>query len=113
MNKKFLGRSVIYFAILVLGVVSPAPNGLRHKTENFLRGSFPRTNAPRSPVASSAQTSSVPPDDPAATKPATKRPPDEQFFIVASIDLQKSQILLKRPTEVTLLARVDDKNAVP
>ena len=33
----------------------------------------------------------------------------EQFFIVASVDLQKSQLLLKYPTEVTLLARVGDK----
>jgi hypothetical protein len=29
------------------------------------------------------------------------------FFIVSSIDLAKSQILLKRPTEVTALMRVD------
>jgi len=33
----------------------------------------------------------------------------ESFFIVASVDQQKSQLLLKRPTEVTLLVRVDDK----
>ena len=30
----------------------------------------------------------------------------EEFFIVASIDQPKSQILLKRPTEVTMLAKV-------
>jgi len=38
----------------------------------------------------------------------TKTPAGEQFFIVASVDLQKSQLLLKYPTEVTLLMRVDD-----
>jgi hypothetical protein len=33
----------------------------------------------------------------------------EQFFIVSSIDQTKSQVLLKRPTEVTLLMKIDDK----
>lgn len=39
---------------------------------------------------------------------AKKSPSGEQFFIVASVDLQKSQMLLKYPTEVTLLVRVND-----
>jgi hypothetical protein len=33
----------------------------------------------------------------------------EQFFIVSSVDQAKSQVLLKRPTEVTLLMKIDDK----
>jgi hypothetical protein len=33
----------------------------------------------------------------------------EQFFIIASIDQAKSELLLKRPTEVTVLAKVSDK----
>jgi hypothetical protein len=40
--------------------------------------------------------------------PVKKTPAGEEFFIVASVDLQKSQLLLKYPTEVTLLMRVDD-----
>jgi hypothetical protein len=56
-----------------------------------------------------AQTSRIPPDELAAATAAKKTPTGEQFFIVASIDLQKSQLLLKRPTEVTLLTHVDDK----
>jgi hypothetical protein len=43
---------------------------------------------------------------PASTAPAKKAASGEEFFIVASVDLQKSQILLKHPTEVTLLAKV-------
>jgi|GEM_PF-1854238 len=39
--------------------------------------------------------------------PVKKTPQGEEFFIVASVDLQKSQMLLKYPTEVTLLMRVD------
>jgi len=42
------------------------------------------------------------------TAPGKKTPQGEQFFIVASIDLQKSQLLLKYPTEVTLLMHVND-----
>ncbi|MGB0034521.1 MAG: hypothetical protein WBP79_03505 [Candidatus Acidiferrales bacterium] len=33
----------------------------------------------------------------------------EEFFLVSSVDLRKSQVLVKRPTEVTLLVKVDDK----
>ncbi len=33
----------------------------------------------------------------------------ESFFIVASVDLAKSQILLKLPTEVTTMVKVDGK----
>jgi hypothetical protein len=43
-----------------------------------------------------------------AAVPAKKTPQGEQFFIVASVDLQKSQLLLKYPTEVTLLMHVND-----
>lgn len=39
--------------------------------------------------------------------PGKKTPSGEQFFIVASVDLQKSQLLLKYPTEVTQLMKVD------
>jgi hypothetical protein len=38
-----------------------------------------------------------------------KTPAGEEFFIVASVDVPKSQLLLKRPTEVTLLMKVTDK----
>ena len=33
----------------------------------------------------------------------------ESFYIVGSVDRAKSQILLKLPTEVTILIKVDDK----
>jgi hypothetical protein len=110
MNEKFLGHSVIYFAILVAGAVSLTPSGLGAQNRRFPPGQFPhRQVPPGAQLPPQAQTSSVPPYDPAATTPGKKTPAGEQFFIVASVDLQKSQILLKRPTEVTLLAHVDDK----
>lgn len=49
---------------------------------------------------------------PRATSPAkevVKTPGGEQFFIIASIDHANSQLLLKRPTEVTVLVKVDSK----
>lgn len=42
-----------------------------------------------------------------ASKQEAKNASGEQFFIVASIDRQNSQLLLKRPTEVTILVKVD------
>lgn len=38
-----------------------------------------------------------------------KTPSGEEFFIVASVDQPKSELLLKRPDEVTLLIKVSDK----
>ncbi len=35
----------------------------------------------------------------------------EEFFIVSSVNSNKEQLVLKRPTEVTLLVRVNDKTA--
>ncbi len=53
----------------------------------------------------------VPAPAPSASTPAQgkKSTAGEQFFIVASVDLQKSQLLLKHPTEVTLLVKTDAK----
>jgi len=56
------------------------------------------------------QPAGVLPGAPAVTPAkSVKSAAGEQFFIVASIDLQKSQLLLKHPTEVTLLVKIDDK----
>ena len=44
-----------------------------------------------------------------STVPVKKTPAGEQFFIVASLDLQQKQLLLKYPTEVTLLVKVTDQ----
>ncbi|HYL68460.1 MAG TPA: hypothetical protein VEX69_04785 [Candidatus Limnocylindria bacterium] len=41
-----------------------------------------------------------------------KVPGGEEFFIVSSIDTAKSQVLLKRPTEVTLLMKITDKTVI-
>ena len=38
-----------------------------------------------------------------------KAPGGEEFYIIASVDQTKSQLLLKRPNEVTLLMQVNEK----
>jgi hypothetical protein len=47
----------------------------------------------------------------ASTAPAQSKKMSgaEEFFIIASVDQAKSQVLLKRPTEVTALEKVSEK----
>jgi hypothetical protein len=40
---------------------------------------------------------------------AKKNTRGEEFFIIASVDQQKSQLLMKRPTEVTLLMLTNER----
>ncbi len=56
----------------------------------------PKPNAPTASPPPAAQLHSP-------TKEEVKTATGEEFFIVASIDLPKSQLLVKRPTEVTEL----------
>ena len=37
---------------------------------------------------------------------------DEDFFVISSVDVKKDQLVLKRPTEVTELVRVNDKTVM-
>jgi len=60
------------------------------------------------PATTGALVAGVHPAPPTASIPGKKTPEGEQFFIVASIDLQKTQLLLKYPTEVTLLVLVNN-----
>jgi len=48
----------------------------------------------------------------AAEKEPARPTADEEFFIVSSVDLQKDQIVLKRPTEVTQLVQVSNKTVI-
>ena len=46
---------------------------------------------------------------PSVSAQGKKTPSGEEFYIVASVDEPKSELLLKRPSEVTLLMRVSQK----
>jgi hypothetical protein len=60
-------------------------------------GAAPNAAPPPAPARASAS----------ASAQDKKTAAGESFFIVASVDQQKSQFLLKRPTEVTLLVSVN------
>jgi hypothetical protein len=47
----------------------------------------------------------------AQTKATASRQPTDEFFIISSVDSAKNQLLLKRPTEVTEVMRVDGATA--
>jgi len=63
---------------------------------------------PQMAPATGAPAATVHPAPPSASIPGKKTPEGDQFFIVASVDLQKSQLLLKYPAEVTLLVLVNN-----
>jgi hypothetical protein len=110
MNEKFFRGSAIYLAIVVLAGMALASGGAQAQNRRFPpRQMPPGQMPPGAQLPPQAQTSRVPPDELAAATAGKKTSEGEQFFIVASVDLQKSQLLLKHPTEVTLLAHVDDK----
>ena len=105
MNNKFSRGSAICLAIMLLAGMALASGGAHAQNRRFP----PRQMPPGAQLPPQAAPTRVPPDELAAATAGKKTPAGEQFFIVASVDLQKSQLLLKHPTEVTLLAHVDDK----
>lgn len=110
MNDKFFHGSVTYLAITVLAGMALASSGAQAQNRRFPpRQMPPGQMPPGAQLPPQAESNRVPPDELAAATAGKKTPAGEQFFIVASVDLQKSQLLLKHPTEVTLLAHVDDK----
>ena len=95
------------FALFLLTVVSATTAAHAQASKPpFTPGSYPRGNRPSGAPVTPPQSQNSPavPNASAADK---KTPAGEAFFIVASVDPSKSQILLKRPTEVTLLVKVD------
>jgi len=61
------------------------------------------------PAGAPAPTTVAAPPHAIASRAEIKPTTGEQFFIVASVDLQKSQLLLKHPTEVTLVLMTSSK----
>ena len=77
----------------------------------LLAGIWPAASAqaPTHPGPPHQRLSPPPSAAPSAIAQDKKTSAGEAFFIVASVDQSKSQVLLKRPTEVTLLVNVDAK----
>lgn len=100
MNKTF--RSLVFASALSLAAAVPGTA----LAQNHPAGPPPRTR-PSMPMGRTPTTPPVPVASP--SKQDVKTESGEQFFIIASIDRQNSQLLLKRPTEVTVLVKLDPK----
>lgn len=102
MNKGF--QMIVGGAILGIATLAAMASAARVSAQGKKPG--------RPPMAAGALTqgkpAALPPAAASTSIPGRKTASGEQFFIVASLDLQKSQLLLKYPTEVTLLVRVDN-----
>jgi len=107
MNKgmQLVASALLLFGTIAASTAAQAPGG--HHWQH--PGGAPQSGAPSTPPAAANQPPAARTAAPAnsyATIPGRKTETGERFFIVASIDLQKSQLLLKYPTEVTLLMKV-------
>jgi hypothetical protein len=100
MNK--VSRSLAFLAVLSLAAAVPG-TALAQRPQGRPQGAPPRTR-PMTPPSRTLTTPPLPVASP--TKEVVKNAAGEQFFIIASIDHQNNQLLLKRPTEVTVLAKV-------
>lgn len=69
-------------------------------------GQAPSTSQPGAPAATPVAKSALPPASSGPVPTGKKTAAGEQFYIIASLDLAKSQLLLKLPSEVTLLMNV-------
>jgi hypothetical protein len=117
-------RGIVFHVVLAFSLTLPALAFASGSAAQSQRPSYPAgaphpwPGKPGGTPPQGAPSQSVPPvAAPAATiRPAPAGAPapgkatvaGEKFFIVASVDLQKSQLLLKYPTEVTLLVVVNN-----
>lgn len=97
MNKLF--RSLALTAVLFFTIAIPGAAFAQRHAAGPPRGARP--------MMPPVRTLTTPPRPaPSHSKQVINTPTGEQFFIVASIDKQNSQLLLKRPTEVTVLVKI-------
>ncbi len=81
------------------GAQDHLPNGVQH--------GFPSRSVP--PATSAPNTAAPSMQFRSPTKEVVKTSAGEEFFIIASVDQSKSQVLVKRPTEVTELVVITPK----
>jgi hypothetical protein len=110
--------STTAFALLAVCVFSAAAQTPLNGQHPGQHGQHPNGTPPNgaAPAAGAAMAGHAPaatgvpqPSSAYSTVPVKKTDTGEQFFIVASLDLQKQQLLLKYPTEVTLLVKATDQ----
>jgi hypothetical protein len=104
---------VLLMACAFSAAAQAPPNGQHSWQHGQHPNGTPPIGAPQNGAAMTAKppaATGVPqPASAYSTVPVKKTETGEQFFIVASLDLQKQQLLLKYPTEVTLLVKATDQ----
>jgi hypothetical protein len=112
MNNRRMAIVALLFGAAALSTGAQAPPA--HPMRPRPMAPPPAGAPPAAPATTSpAQTTHLPGSAGTySTVPVKKTPAGEQFFIVASLDLQKSQLLLKYPTEVTLLVKVTNQTKI-
>ena len=112
--QRIAGISTLW-AALTFGTAASAQNqrpgyppGAQHSWHGKQEATPPQGMPAQGPAPAGAPPTALHPVPVSTTAPGKATPAGERFFIVASIDLQKSQLLLKYPTEVTLLAVVNN-----
>ena len=116
MNKligKFL-VSILFLVMAVAGLPLRGNSQTRHSRPPGATGQTPPASSP------SGQAQAPAPAAPAPAYPApqtgmgtkTRSTAGEEFFITTSVDATKHQLVLKRPTEVTLLIQANDQTTI-
>jgi hypothetical protein len=110
-------RSFAFLTLMFAGASVPLPVAAQNQPPAGRPRNFPGHGARPGMPPNAAAHPALPMVSP--SKEVVKTTAGEQFFIVASIDRQNSQLLLKRPTEVTVLVKISpqtkylDENGKP
>jgi hypothetical protein len=115
----FAGSALLFGSIAVFAAAQAPPTHTGHHAPPpnaapapANPGAPPNAGAPQGAAMTARPATAgnaVMPASAYSTVPVKKTPAGEQFFIVASLDLQQKQLLLKYPTEVTLLVKTTDQ----
>ena len=113
--KRFVIAFVLLCVALVFAAPSPGQAQTRHTRTPGANGPAP-SSAPgtQTPAAAPTPAPAPAPNAAAGSGTATNSKPSsgEEFFITTSVDAAKHQLVLKRPTEVTLLIQTNDQTAI-
>jgi hypothetical protein len=119
---KVLAKFGIAFALLVAALMAmsaPGRSQTRHSRPPGANSQTPSSTPSAQAQAPAPGTSHGPAQGPAPyaadksrTGTTSKASGGEEFFITTSVDAAKHQLVLKRPTEVTLLIQANDQTAI-
>jgi len=107
---KWNERLVIAFIFLGLATVASPGDACAQTRHSNAPGAA--SQAPPGAPVPVAPPATVPPAQVPALKANVKSTSGEEFFITTSVDAAKHQLVLKRPTEVTLLIQTNDQTAI-